>query len=304
MGVIHKLKPEVKEFVVEKKRLEPGLSCRTITSLVSEKFNIKLSKSSANSLFKQAGLSMPIGRRPKPKLRQALLEKPAVLARCIKVGLLDGSSFYLDGQLHTVWRSAQIPEAFSAPVYDIKAYIENAFKKDYPWVLFFASGYESPTEELFKFILSFYFPEKGISQLVLYDNKLEELEKINIGDYRNRHFIFGVWPWQFKEYIKVRQATGAVPFHFAPKNREFYITEAEVELAPSKKDEGAPVKLRGIALKTSPDKNASLLILSNFTAQEINLNDLAAIYLNRWPDLEAALRDFSSKIEQFKKNPD
>ncbi len=303
MGVIHKLRPEVKEFILEKKRLEPSLSCRTIAALVLDKYKIKLSKSSANYLFKQAGLSMPVGRRSKPELKEARLEKTDVLARCIKASLLDGSGFYLDGQLHTIWRSAQIPEDFSAPVSNIKGYIENVLKKDHPWVLFFASGYASPTQELFEFILSFRSPEKRIAQFILYNNKLDELEKINIGDYGKRHFVFGVWPWQFKEYIKVNTASGFIPFHFAPGKREFYITEAEAELLPPEKDKGGAVKLRGLALKTGPDKNVYLTILSNFTAQEINLNELATLYLSHWPDLEGALQDFSGKIEQFRKNP-
>ena len=303
MGVIHKLKTEVKEFIVEKKRLEPGLSCRTITSLVFDKYKIKLSKSSANSLFKEAGLSMPVGRRPRLKLKEAPLEKLAVLARCIKASLLDGNTFYLDGQLHTVWRSTQIPEDFSAPVNNIKGYIENVLKKDYPWVLFFASGYASPTEELFEFILSLSSPEKRISQFILYNNKLEELEKIDPGDYGKRHFVFGVWPWQFKEYIKVNIAAGFVPFHFAPGKREFYLAEAAAELLPPKKDKGKALKLNGVAIKTGPDKNVCLTILSNFTAKEINLNDLATLYLNHWPNLEVTLRDFSGKIEQFRKTP-
>ncbi len=303
MGVIHKLRPEVKEFILEKKRLEPGLSCRTIAVLVFDKYKIKLSKSSANSLFREAGLSMPVGRRPKQKLKEAPLEKPDVLARCIKANLLDGSTFYLDGLMHTVWRSAQIPEDFSAPVNNIKDYIENVLKKDYPWVLFFASGYESPTEELFEFILSLSSPEKRISQFILYNNKLGELEKIDPEDYGKRHFIFGVWPWQFKEYIKVNTIGGFVPFHFAPGKKEFYLAETEAELLPPEKDKGGPVRLRGAAIKTGPDKNVYLNILSNFTAKEINLNDLANLYLKHWPDLEGALRDFSGKIEQFRKNP-
>jgi hypothetical protein len=303
MGVIHKLRPEVKEFILEKKRLEPGLSCRTIAALVFDKYKIKLSKSSANSLFKQAGLSMPIGRRPNPQLKEAPFEKTDVLARCVKAGLLDGSTFYLDGRLHTVWHSAQIPEDFSAPVPNIKGYIENVLKKDHPWVLFFASGYASPTQELFEFILSFLSPEKRIARFTLYNNKLEELEKLDIGDYGKRHFVFGVWPWQFKEYIKVNTTSGFSPFHFAPGKREFYIAEAEAELLPPEKDKGKALKLRGVALKTGPDKNVCLNILSNFTAKEIDLNELVTLYLNRWPDLEGALRDFSAKIEQFRKNP-
>lgn len=65
MGVIHKIKPEIREFILEEKKTNPILSCRSLTALVEEKFQIKLSKSSINFIIKQAGLSMPVGRRLK-----------------------------------------------------------------------------------------------------------------------------------------------------------------------------------------------------------------------------------------------
>ncbi len=67
MGVIHKIKPEVLEFILKKKKALPQISCRKLAVLVSEKFRIKLSKSSVNKIFKQKKLSMPVGRPNKPK---------------------------------------------------------------------------------------------------------------------------------------------------------------------------------------------------------------------------------------------
>jgi len=67
MGVIYKLKPEIKNWILEQKRTHPVISCRGLISLIEDEFKIKVSKSSINSLFKEAGLSMPIGRRQKKK---------------------------------------------------------------------------------------------------------------------------------------------------------------------------------------------------------------------------------------------
>ena len=67
MGVIHKLKPEVRDFIIEQKRLRPSLSCRAFTLLIAEQLKVKVSKSSINAIFREAGLSMPIGRRVKHK---------------------------------------------------------------------------------------------------------------------------------------------------------------------------------------------------------------------------------------------
>ncbi len=70
MGVIHKLKPEVLNFILENKKNNPALSCRHLTSLVLEQLHIKVSKSSINAIFKDNNLSMPIGRRSKPKKKK------------------------------------------------------------------------------------------------------------------------------------------------------------------------------------------------------------------------------------------
>lgn len=64
MGVVYKLKPEIKAFIIEKKKANPLLSCRSLVGLVETQFKIKVSKSSINTLFKQAGLSLSVGRRP------------------------------------------------------------------------------------------------------------------------------------------------------------------------------------------------------------------------------------------------
>jgi hypothetical protein len=70
MGVIHKIKPEVLNFILENKQKNPALSCRNLTQLVLDKLQIKISKSSANAIFKENKLSMPVGRRQKHKKRK------------------------------------------------------------------------------------------------------------------------------------------------------------------------------------------------------------------------------------------
>ncbi len=70
MGVIHKLRPEVINFILENKRDNPALSCRNLTAQIFEKLQVKVSKSSINAIFKAHSLSMPIGRRQKLKKRK------------------------------------------------------------------------------------------------------------------------------------------------------------------------------------------------------------------------------------------
>ena len=75
MGVIHKLKPEIRQFILDEKRTNPALSCRRLSLLILQKFQGNVSKSSINSVFKEAGLSMPVGRtrlKKKESLREAI----------------------------------------------------------------------------------------------------------------------------------------------------------------------------------------------------------------------------------------
>jgi len=80
MGVIYKLKPEIREFILEQKKSNPLLSCRALTNLLENKFQIKVSKSSINSVIKETGLSLPVGRRRKKIRRRITLVTPPSIA--------------------------------------------------------------------------------------------------------------------------------------------------------------------------------------------------------------------------------
>jgi len=79
MGVIYKIKPEVRDFIIEQKNKSPSLSCRKLTALVLDNFKIELSKSSINMIIKEAGLSAPVGRTPKKKRRHIAMPNLPIL---------------------------------------------------------------------------------------------------------------------------------------------------------------------------------------------------------------------------------
>jgi len=62
MGVTHKLKQEVISFIIDQKKDNPKLGCREIAEITSDKFLIKISKSSVNSIIKNSNLSNSVGR--------------------------------------------------------------------------------------------------------------------------------------------------------------------------------------------------------------------------------------------------
>ncbi len=393
MGIIYKLSPKIKGYILEKKQAEPNLSCRKLASLVSEKFQTKLSKSSINSLFKASGLSMPVGRRRKKSRRSLSLEglgaillkaadyllggtyyiteaiknrlnirtadllaktetllyqplfntplpsavpgldsglwllvnqkfEPKEISsylkelqevtaltadiirvfpplfpevRCIKVVLPEGTSFYLDGQLHTVWSTAHIPYDFATTSYNIKSYINNYLQQDTSLVLFTAPGYDIPTKEFFEFIANLTSREKGISKLVLLGNKFEEKEVIPLSAKKEYSLVFGFWPWQFGKYRSIKFLGDFKQFHFWALKQDFHLSAVEVEL--SQPNVNKRVTLRGCALKSGLNEKVRLIILSNIPPEKLTSEGLANIYLNRWPNLEETFQDFSRKIE-------
>lgn len=382
MGVIYKLTPKVRNFIIEKKKEKTVLSCRSLTALIEKEFQVKVSKSSINSLIKQAGLSMPVGRRRKPRrgvvetkrlgaiilkaadyilggttaiseviksriqtqveipdlalrTEQLLYEQlnlnPGILSRgnidtsfylnelqqvitlptdishilssvfqevrCIRINLSDGGTFYLDGQLHTAWSTPHVPYDFSTTLYTAKSYMKRYLQEDNPFLLFMAPGYDTPSKEFFDFILGLEGVVKKPIRLTFHGNRFEELESMRLEKFQRRFFVFGLWPWQFSNYRKVKSIGEFRPFYFEPLKEGFYITNIEVELSQPYVDKS--VTLIGCALKKNIGDKIKLVILTNLPSESAQPESLTNLYLSRWPNIEEAFQDFSRKIELF-----
>lgn len=468
MGVIYKLKPEVKDFILEQKKNNPNVSCRNLSSLVQEKFQVKVSKSSINAIFKESGLSMPVGRRrihkkrklemisralknvqllspAETKLLETKIEKPveikpeerkieepaqiqaekvielppavekpqeapeeisvekpvqipvgthctgAILLKAIdsllggaqqvtnaikirlgskaddllakteailygplfnlsadikagsdfplwplvnralipqeiyshlnelqqivllksdisriipslfkeilgiRLELPDKQILYLDGQMHTLWPSQNIPSDFSSTLHKTRDYIKKHFNSDLPVVFLAAPGFDAPTKELFELIKPA-STENYFIKLSLFDHKLKEFEDSNLEMSKQKQFVFGLWPWQYVKYRKVKNISEFKPFLFEPLNKSYYLAEAEIELYQSAANK---VTLNGCAIKTNINDKIRMLILTNLPSKQANISELAAIYLNQWPNIEEAIEDFNRKVELF-----
>lgn len=483
MGIVHKLKPEVRDFIIEQKKANPSLSCRSLTILVLEKLGVKVSKSSVNSIFQEVGLSLPVGRRPKKKkhkvealgerikfvlqlagpvkaaelaqpvlsqveeqrrkleeeelkrreeerithdealklekekwatlaeqelktkqleakeevvhqedefahcavlpserecsgaillnaldylvggskqineiickrtgknpeaaigLTRAIIFKPlfgndlnglwALIgkqytqdkldkylaqveqiktikldishiisnvfneARSVKMHFMNGNIIYLDGQLYTTWFNPYSPYDFSDTVYSLKNYLNKYFFEEHPLVLFTAPGYDMPPKEFFLLLQNFGSISDGPDALVLYGNKLEELENISLSRENKRSLIFGLWPWQYTAYRKVKKIGEFNLVHVDSIGRDLYLADIEVALIqPSLKQS---ITVKGCALKNSPGEKTRLAILSS-NDKFGSLDSLAGVYLSHWPNLEESFQDFSRKIELF-----
>ena len=395
MGVIHKLKPKIRDFIIQKKTAEPNLSCRKLTSLILDKFQVKVSKSSINTLIKQLGMSMPVGRRRKKKRRlmpeaeglgtimlkaadylaggtyymtdlikkRLNSEAPEILpktecllygslfdnlenlgskpdcalwpivnqkfapkdllsylkdltpikpissdifqvvssvfqeVRCVKVNYSGESVLYLDGNLFTLWSSPHIPYDFSTTRYNIKSYINKYFQKNLPFMLFMAPGYDKPSKEFFDLLSFFQSNKKRVLRLYLHNNKFEEIEAIPVEMDSKHVFAFGLWPWQFSSYRKVKTIGEFRAFNLEGMTDAFYIADTEIDLLqPTTRQ---IVTLRGCAVKRGIGEKTRVIILSNASVEQVKAEDLANLYLSHWPNLEETFQDLSRKIELF-----
>jgi len=216
-------------------------------------------------------------------------------SRGIKMHFIDGSIIYLDAQMHTVWPTPYMPHDFSATVTSVKDCINRYFFKNGNLILFMAPGYDIPTKEFFTLLLNFNSKHETADNLILYGNKLDELENIALNPEEDHNLLFALWPWQYTAYRKVKKIGEFIPQRIDCLNKEFYLAEAEIELLqpPSMQ----PFSLKGCAIKLNLAEKIRLVVLS--TDRSRDLVSLANDYFCRWPNLDEGLHDFNRKIELF-----
>lgn len=217
-------------------------------------------------------------------------------ARGLKMHFIDGSVIHLDGQLHSSWSTQYIPYDFSSTAYELKNNLNKCFFEGRPLVLFSAPGYDIAPKDFFSLLLNIGSTDKYPDNLILFGNKLEEIEKISLNNKNKYSLVFGLWPWQFTSSRKVRRIGDFNLRHIGCIDKELYLAEIEIDLLRAPLEQS--VTLKGCAIKTTPAEKIRLVVLNN-PEKPAGLDELAGVYLERWPNFEEAFQDFSRKIELF-----
>lgn len=91
----YKLTKEIEQFIINRKKTNPTLSCRGLIPLIREHFQVSLSKSLINKVIKQNNLSNPAGRRG--IIESVIVRKPAVVqgVKKKKEFIENGGCFFL-----------------------------------------------------------------------------------------------------------------------------------------------------------------------------------------------------------------
>jgi hypothetical protein len=87
MGVVYKLTDQVKNYILQLKKEDALLSCRSLAQIASEKFSVPISKSSVNTLLKNANLSNTVGRPTGTAVKLQKFKIPAEKKEAIRENL-------------------------------------------------------------------------------------------------------------------------------------------------------------------------------------------------------------------------
>ncbi|MEI8012173.1 MAG: hypothetical protein WCI27_06805 [Candidatus Omnitrophota bacterium] len=118
MGVTYKLKKEIIDLIIDKKKGDPSLSCRKLVVILRDVFQLEVSKSSINAVIKEYNLSNPVGRAstknffiPKDKKEQLL----AQVTPFLNESAIDKSMLAEDVPVRVL--KQEIDTAINIPVY-------------------------------------------------------------------------------------------------------------------------------------------------------------------------------------------
>ena len=114
MAKYYKLNAEIKQFIVEQKRVNPKLSCRGLSVLIKEHFQVNISKSLINNVIKQGNLSSPVGRR---RIKEAIIPKEPQETEIVKPEpefMENGGFFFLKAADLKLGLTSRVAEALSA----------------------------------------------------------------------------------------------------------------------------------------------------------------------------------------------
>lgn len=270
----YKIKPEIKEFIIQKAKVEPEIDSRKLSLLLQEQFRVNVSKSSISAILKKEGLNKAVGRprllpQPQTLLTYAVDKVSAgagIDILSLKFLLEDKTSFFLDASCHSLWSTQHIPGDFSQPALKVKEYIlGSVLSQGQPLVLQTSAGFHSPTPAFLNFLTCFLSKDlsKAIKSIELYTKVGELYETVGPPAIVKRYFIFGLWPWQYK-------------------NRE-----------------GCFSYLRQAILKMNGRE--ILTLITNIEERLLDNPKILNNYLKRWPNPEANYQYFLNKIRDSRR---
>ena len=260
-------------------------------STLKDLIGVSFSQEKLNSCYVQIRQITDIGLDTAKIILDAFTE-----AKGVKVHFNDGSVIHLDGQLYSSWPAARFPFDFSNTANELKNNLNKYFFQGKPLVLFSPCGYDILPKDFFSLLLNIGSKDNYPDSLTLFGDQLEELDNLSLNYQSGRCLVFGLWPWQFPSSRKVKKIGDFHLKHIEGIGRDLYLGEVEIDLFRASLNQ--VISLKGCAIKTDLKEKIRLVVL-NSGEQAMSLDELAEIYLSRWPNFEEGAQDFNRKIELF-----
>ncbi len=217
--------------------------------------------------------------------------------RCIKFILSEGNQFFIDGQFRSVWSSQHTPHSFSNALANTKLTLNKYLYENNPLIIFCAPGRDVPAQELFDMIASLNYSAKPIKKIGLCGHRDNDLEVLAFDQSCRHYFIFGMFPWQYVKFRRVKKLGEFKTVTLGYPKGECLLAKAQVELIEPSLQQS--VVLNGCAFKTDPSAKIKVVMLSNMPEEMFTLEEMADAYFNRWINTEEGFQDFSRKLELF-----
>ncbi len=210
----------------------------------------------------------------------------------LKFHLADGSQYFIDGQMKSVWKQEKIPIDFCTTVDIANSYISRAIFGSQPLVIFNAFPETMLGDEISDFIFSIdgASSSKRIRKIELISPQGVRIKEIPFVVPSRRKFILGVWPWQYKTIAQLEKIPASGSFFLEAIGREFYFNEENIRFVQHVHN--IDVTLRLFVLKDTKDGPAKLGIFTNLDPEEYPAREVVEHYVRKWPDPMASHRLF------------
>ncbi|MDP3142576.1 MAG: helix-turn-helix domain-containing protein [Candidatus Omnitrophota bacterium] len=220
--------------------------------------------------------------------------------RYLKITLEDGSVFYLDPQLRTLWQDSNIPENLAVTSYKTNTYVKKLFQENSQiFILQTVPGSNAFAKVLSEFIWSFEgLAGKNIQKVGLYNLKREEVERIEDPPGARRYFIAGFWPWQEEGMRLIREDLRIVKSFVMPEQgREIYYSENATNISQ-------PIGNKRVTLRVGLIRDSALGwpksgVLTNIPIEWQSMQEVIMAYLRRWPNQEEGYQDLVKRSSKF-----
>lgn len=209
-----------------------------------------------------------------------------------------GDPFYIDPGFHLIWPNPKGVQLYNMPIIKTEALLRDILFNNEPLVLLSSKPYQPLTKDLASFLTSWAnCAGNSIRAVSLLNSSSAEISRIDKIPSRRRDFVFAALPWQMGDlrFSSLESLIAKVKLGYL--GEEFILESSEIDLSQLIGME--QFKIRMITLKNL-SRQPRLSLFTNIPVDEKDNQEVANIYLKRWPSLEEAFEDMLKKIELMK----